>query len=145
MIDKIEWRPPSAEECKGLSCLVDYLMMSPGMLKLWCDFPGGIMGTISSAEQISMFKMCNPVLSSDLKVLVPLLQKVSGQKGVYEKNEGDKLTFQFEGVFRGIPFTLYDYKGDESIHVGGPMSVKTNSSWLTALKMEIVRELKLVS
>lgn len=30
-----------------------------------------------------------------------------------------KVSVEFEGTFQGQPFTLYDYKGDMQLHIGG--------------------------
>lgn len=32
---------------------------------------------------------------------------------------GDKTTVEFVGDFLGAPFTVYDYKGDRQLHIGG--------------------------
>lgn len=50
--------------------------------------------------------------------LVARLITLSGQSG-QENGDGYKLSVQFTGTFNGKPFSLYDYKGDDEIHVGG--------------------------
>ena len=146
--DEIEWLVPSKEECNESTSLVDYLMLSPSMLKLESLFEkingsNGIMCTNTSVTQLKNFMAENPILSNDLHVIISLLQKVSGQRGYLDKEDVGKLTFEFVGVFRGTRFNLYDYKEDESIHIGGPDSCKS-SSWSFDLKTVIAHQLQMV-
>lgn len=47
---------------------------------------------------------------------VARLITASGQSG--KSRDGDKTSIQFDGIFNGLPFDLYDYKEDRAIHVG---------------------------
>ena len=49
---------------------------------------------------------------------VALIYEISGQK-IFENGDGYKLTFHVFGKYKGQVFTLYDYKGDKDIHIGG--------------------------
>lgn len=48
--------------------------------------------------------------------IVARLRAVSGQDPA---TDCDKASVEFVGTFNGQPFTLYDYKGDAVIHIGG--------------------------
>lgn len=142
--NNIEWRKPSSKEkSKELFGLVDYLYISPFMMKFLRDYESfPIMGTKTTRKDMEIFIYTNNILSQDFPALISLLSKITRQKGTLENVDGgDKLTFQFVGIFCGIPFTLYDYKGDKSIHIGAPLSMKNNTTWLISLKNTIVKEL----
>lgn len=49
---------------------------------------------------------------------VARLKALSGQDPT-EGGDGYKVSVEFVGQFNGQPFTLYDYKGDNEIHIGG--------------------------
>jgi hypothetical protein len=48
---------------------------------------------------------------------IALLVTASGQPAASPDQE--KLSVEFRGTFNGSPFTLYDYKEDREIHIGG--------------------------
>jgi hypothetical protein len=39
--------------------------------------------------------------------------------GAEDDGPGDKTTVEFHGTFNGAVFTLYDYKNDDRLHIGG--------------------------
>lgn len=61
--------------------------------------------------------------------LVGLLDNVSGYAaavaaklvslGAVDEGPGDKTTYEFRGTFHGAVFTLYDYYGSSTLHIGG--------------------------
>ena len=50
---------------------------------------------------------------------VAKLITASGQQDSFANEQGCKCTIDFMGTWRGQPFTLYDYKFDECVHIGG--------------------------
>ncbi len=48
----------------------------------------------------------------------------SGQP-IFDQTDCCKMSFEARGVFDGGAFTLYDYKGDTRIHIGGFANLKT--------------------
>ena len=46
------------------------------------------------------------------------LEVLSGQDP-REWEDDEKITVMFIGTFKGEPFTLYDYRGDRTFHIGG--------------------------
>lgn len=49
------------------------------------------------------------------------------------ENIDDKVWFEFVGQFNGVTFTVYDYCGDEFIHVGGEVMIKAGDRSLDYL------------
>lgn len=49
---------------------------------------------------------------------VAYLKAASGQDPT-AAGDGYKVSVEFTGTFKGEPFSLYDYKGDDQIHIGG--------------------------
>lgn len=49
----------------------------------------------------------------------------------------DKVTVQIPGKFNGVPFQLYDYKGDRTLHVGGPSTLD-----VAGLQAELVERMQ---
>lgn len=49
---------------------------------------------------------------------VARLKTLSGQEPG-DRADRDKTSVEFNGTFGGKVFTLYDYKGDRTIHIGG--------------------------
>lgn len=43
---------------------------------------------------------------------------------IFDQTDRCKMSFEARGKFEGSVFTLYDYKGDRRIHVGGPADLK---------------------
>ncbi|ARF11908.1 hypothetical protein Klosneuvirus_3_43 [Klosneuvirus KNV1] len=50
--------------------------------------------------------------------VVARLYNLSNQN-IFEQGDQYKLSFVVSGLFDGKPFTLYDWKGDECVHIGG--------------------------
>lgn len=50
--------------------------------------------------------------------VVGRLYNVSGQE-IFEQGDEYKLSFEVIGSYNGKPFTLYDWKGDKCVHIGG--------------------------
>lgn len=50
--------------------------------------------------------------------IVARLKTLSGQEPA-EGGDAYKVSVEFKGTFNGHVFTLYDYKGDDTIHIGG--------------------------
>lgn len=44
-----------------------------------------------------------------------------------QDGDGDKLSVEFIGTFNGATFTLYDYKEDREIHIGGCNALKVKA------------------
>jgi hypothetical protein len=66
---------------------------------------------------------------------VARLKALSGQDPTAQTDEY-KVSVEFEGTFRGDTFTLYDYKGDNALHIGG-----TSDLDVAALQAALVPEL----
>ncbi len=43
---------------------------------------------------------------------------------IFDQTDRYKMSFEARGKFEGSVFTLYDYKGDGRIHIGGPSDLK---------------------
>jgi len=50
--------------------------------------------------------------------VVARLYNLSNQN-IFEQGDEYKLSFEVSGSFDGKPFTLYDWKGDNCVHIGG--------------------------
>lgn len=50
--------------------------------------------------------------------MIARLLRLVGNAPLRRAYEGEKVTFEVVGRFRGMYFCLYDYKGDGGIHVG---------------------------
>ncbi|QKF94105.1 hypothetical protein QKU48_gp0647 [Fadolivirus algeromassiliense] len=50
--------------------------------------------------------------------LVARLNNLSDQN-IFSQGDGYKLSFELLGTYKNKPFTLYDYKGDNCVHIGG--------------------------
>ena len=48
---------------------------------------------------------------------------VSHQR-IFEQTDRYKMSFEARGKFEGSVFTLYDYKGDRRVHIGGPANLQ---------------------
>ncbi len=57
--------------------------------------------------------------------LVARLVALSGQDPTLHTTDGYKVSVEFTGRFDGQVFTLYDYKEDNEIHIGGHPSLDT--------------------
>lgn len=57
-------------------------------------------------------------LLGDFAIQTEALRAASGQSGRERGNDG-KTTVEFSGTCDGKPFTLYDYHGDRTFHIGG--------------------------
>lgn len=64
---------------------------------------------------------------------VARLKTLSGQDPT-TAGDGYKTSVEFSGTFKGQPFTLYDYKGDRSLHVGGTSALDV-AGLLAALRV----------
>ena len=62
---------------------------------------------------------------------------LTGQK----PERGDKVEFDFVGTYKGHAFTLYDYKCDGQIHIGG---TRETAVLLNELKAALLEDLKMV-
>lgn len=63
-------------------------------------------------------------LHGDFEAQKVALALASGQPGNTRDGDG-KVTVEFTGTCDGKPFTLYDYKGDQTFHVGGNSNLDT--------------------
>ncbi len=43
---------------------------------------------------------------------------------IFDQTDRCKMSFEARGKFEGSVFTLYDYKGDGRVHIGGPSDLK---------------------
>ena len=43
---------------------------------------------------------------------------------IFDQTDRCKMSFEARGKFEGSVFTLYDYKGDGRVHIGGPADLK---------------------
>ena len=43
---------------------------------------------------------------------------------IFDQTDRCKMSFEARGKFEGSVFTLYDYKGDGRIHIGGPSDLQ---------------------
>lgn len=51
--------------------------------------------------------------------LVAQLITLSGKPEAIHRGDGEKVSVEFTGLYYDQPFTLYDYKNDFCIHIGG--------------------------
>lgn len=63
----------------------------------------------------------------------------SGQD-VFDAGDGYKVSFEATGEFNGAKFTLYDYKEDRTIHVGGKHGLDVQA--LTAELIELLKSVE---
>lgn len=57
---------------------------------------------------------------------------------IFEKTDGEKSSFGITGQFNGKIFTLYDYKGDRRIHIGGYPDLDADIYSLQKLLLEMM-------
>ena len=69
------------------------------------------------------FRDCLDNLPWSFEEAVARILTASGQP-IFDQVDCCKASFQATGVFKGKVFTLYDYKGDRRIHIGGRASLK---------------------
>jgi len=70
---------------------------------------------------------------------VARLVALSGQSPA-DRSDGYKTSVEFVGHFKGQVFTLYDYKGDRSLHVGG-----TSALDVDGLRQALIVELATIA
>lgn len=58
------------------------------------------------------------ILDLTFEEVVARLYNLSKQE-IFEQGDNCKLSFLVNGFYKNSPFTLYDYKGDFDIHIGG--------------------------
>ncbi len=71
--------------------------------------------------------------------LIYLIEKYAMQhynQNIYMSADGEKSTFEFIGLFREEPFTLYDWKDSNEIHIGG-----TDNTDIAALRAHLNQRL----
>lgn len=68
--------------------------------------------------------------------VVARLYNISNQN-IFEQGDEYKLSFEIIGSYDNKPFTLYDYKGDNCVHIGGNDDLD-----FVGLKKDLVKELK---
>lgn len=74
--------------------------------------------------------------------LIARLRGASG-KNPTAATDGYKTSVEFTGAFNGQPFTLYDYKGDMTVHIGGTGRLDVDG--LKAALLRLLRDAEPVS
>jgi len=67
------------------------------------------------------------LLNLTFEEVVARLYKLSKQEIFEQRDDYGKTSFCIEGTFRGEPFTLYDYKEDFDIHIGGSSNIDVHN------------------
>ena len=85
-----------------------------------------------SIDGTSLHGMFEP-LPFSFEETVARLITLSGQAPETMNTDAYKVSVEFTGTFNGHTFTLYDYKGDRALHIGGRdgLPVKALILWLT--------------
>lgn len=68
--------------------------------------------------------------------VVARLYNLSDQE-IFDKTDKYKVSFDIHGSYKGNVFTLYDYKGDNMIHIGGKDGLDVKG-----LKKELIKLIK---
>jgi len=92
--------------------LIKYLYMDPYLYKMCIKM---------STNKFSMTYDYNPTTidaSLSFEKIVACLYEMSGQD-IFQQGDDYKMIFCVNGTYDGEPFTLYDWKGDRSVHIGG--------------------------
>ena len=58
------------------------------------------------------------LLNLSFEEIIARLYNLSNQE-IFDQGDNGKTSFEVFGTFKGEPFTLYDYKKDFDIHIGG--------------------------
>lgn len=92
--------------------LIKYLYMDPFLYQI-CEK--------MSTGKFSAIYNYNPATidaSLSFEKIVACLYEMSGQP-IFQQGDDYKMIFCVNGTFDGEPFSLYDWKGDRSVHIGG--------------------------
>lgn len=65
------------------------------------------------------------ILQLTFEEIVARLYNLSNQE-IFQQGDGYKLSFEVFGTYKGEIFTLYDYKGEFDIHIGGSENLDIN-------------------
>lgn len=92
--------------------LIKYLYMDPFLYQM-CEK--------MSTDKFSVTYNYDPATidsSLSFEKIVACLYEMSGQP-IFQQGDDYKMIFCVNGTYDGEPFTLYDWKGDRSVHIGG--------------------------
>lgn len=71
--------------------------------------------------------------------IVARIHNLSDQD-IFNQGDEDKLSFELLGTYKKQPFTLYDWKGDKCVHIGGNDDLDVNG--LKTELLELVKNAK---
>lgn len=149
--ERVKW---SREQDVGrdFTCLVDYFFMDAfSCTSFERDVRSGrsIKGPYGYASKeciqahLERLKECK---LGGFEEVVARLAAASNQD-IWAANDGDKVAFEAIGTFKNQSFSLYNYKGDEQIHIGASSKFATErnqnvvDSWLDELKSDLAKQL----